>query len=176
MSARDRRYGITAVLAAVTVLVAATAAAAKWKYMAVSRIDWQPYGSAAYQEAARRSVPLFVFVYADWCRWCKKLEQETLETPRIRKWLAESYLPVAVDYDKQPKLAAKLGARLVPTVLLVSPKGEKLLRFFGFLKAADLEGTLKDTLAAWRAGELPEETMREFGSFETCCPLVPPPE
>ncbi len=165
-----------AALAVVLLLAAIPARAGTWNYLAVSRIPWQSYGPAAFQEATRRGVPLFVFVFADWCRWCKKIEQETLETARIRKWLAEDYLPVAVDYDKQPKLAAQLGARLVPTVVLVSPRGEKLLRFFGFLKAEDLEGTLRDSLAAWRAGELPEDTLREFGNIETCCPLVPPPE
>lgn len=147
-----------------------------WNYLAISKIPWRNYGAQAYRAAAAGHKPLFVFVFADWCRWCQKLERETLETPRIRKWLTERYVPVAVDYDKQPKLAAALGARLVPTVVLVSPQGEKLLRFFGFLTAEDLEQTLQETLTAWQAGELPEEPIREFGSAETCCPLVPPPE
>ncbi len=115
-------------------------------------------------------------MYADWYNWCEKLEREALETPLIPQWLAERYVPVAVDIDEQPNLARQLGTKLVPTVLLLTPAGEKLLKFYGFLAAASMADNLQQTLTAWRKGELPDLEPREFGDQETCCPLTAPHE
>jgi len=138
-------------------------------------ISWRAYGSGAFQEAMRTGRPLFVFVYADWCPWCQKLETEALETEPISRRLEREFIPVAVDYDRQPKLSKQLGTRLVPTVIVVSPDRKKLLRFFGFLDAPALADTLDRTLAKWRAGELPAEP-EEFGREELCCPIEAPRE
>jgi len=150
------------------------AATAGWDYMAVTRINWQLYGEKTFAAARSQGKPLFVFVYADWCQWCEKLERETLETPQIRQWLADNYMPVAVDFDRQPKLARQLGARLVPTIVLITPEGEKLSRFYGFQDAQSMADTLQQVLTAWKKGELPDKSLHEFGSEETCCPLAAP--
>ncbi len=133
-----------------------------------TQIDWRPYRQQVFDAAAINKRPLFVFIYADWCGWCQKYEQETLEKDPVRRRLADDYIPVAIDYEKEKELAKKLGARLVPTTILLTPQGKKLVRFFGLLNPEDLSDTLDRTLAMWRRGELPDE---EFGNEETCCPL-----
>ena len=145
----------------------------KWKYMVETSISWRAYGEAAFAEARRTNRPLFVLIFADWCEWCRKYEIEALETPQIRKRLDKDYIPVAVDQVKQPDLARRLGAKLVPTTLLLTPDGKKLSRFYGVTGSDDLADTLDRILALWRQGELPYE---EFGDAETCCPLMAPPE
>lgn len=148
-------------------------AEAGWKYMAETKIAWQPYHRAAFDEAQRTGRPLFVFVYADWCRWCRKFGTETLETPDIRARLERDFIPVAVDYDERRNLSRELGVRLVPTTLLLTPDGKKLMRFFGVLSAAELAETLDKVLAQWRRGEW---QVLDFGDIDTCCPLDPLPE
>ncbi len=140
----------------------------EWRYLEHSQIEWRQYNAAAFSEARKADKPLYVFIYANWCQWCKKLETETLETETIRSLLIRESIPVAIDYDKQAELARKLGAKLVPTNILLSPDGKKLLRFYGFLSAKDLSEVLQSVLLAWRRGELPEE---EFGDESTCCPV-----
>lgn len=139
-----------------------------WHYMEQTRIAWRPYGEATFAEARRAGKPLFVLVFADWCEWCRKYEVETLETDAIRDRLGRDYIPVAVDYATQPALAKELGAKLVPTTLLLVPEGEKLLRFHGVQAAADLADTLDRTLALWKQGETPQP---DYGDIDTCCPL-----
>ncbi len=142
--------------------------AQEWKYMEHAEIDWRNYDKQAFTEARIKNRPLFVFIFADWCEWCKKLELETLEKQEIRKLIQTKFIPVAIDYDKHTELAKKLGVQLVPTSIIITPDGKKLLKFFGFIKPADLVLSLNKTLAAWQSGELPEE---EFGSESTCCPV-----
>ena len=133
-----------------------------------TQIDWRPYGQQAFDAATINKRPLFVFIFADWCGWCQQYEQKTLETGPIRRRLTNDYVPVAIDYEEEKELAKKLGARLVPTTLLISPQGKKLVRFYGLLKQEDLSETLDQILDRWRRGVLPNE---EFGNEETCCPL-----
>lgn len=139
-----------------------------WHYMSKTQIDWHSYRQQVFKEAEKENRPLFVLIYADWCEWCKKYEQDALETKPIQQRLSTDYIPVAVDYDKEKALAKSLGARLVPTTLLITPTREKLARLYGHITTQDLSEILDRTLALWRRGEIPEN---EFGSEETCCPL-----
>ncbi len=154
------------------VLLASPAAAGTppegWSYLAESRIAWRPFGDAAFVEARRLNRPLFILVFADWCHWCHKYETETLETEAVRTLLQERFIPVAVDYVRDPDTARRLGARLVPTSLVLTPDGRRLLRFYGFIGPRELAQVLDRTLARWARGEIPEE---EFGDERTCCPL-----
>jgi len=140
-----------------------------WNYREHTQIAWRTYGSEAFAEASRTGRPLFVLVYSDLCHWCRKYELEALEQPPVRDLLEKKFIPVAVDNDQQRVLGQRLGAKLVPTTLILAPDGKKLLRFFGVQSAGDLADTLAKTLALWRRGELPQP---DFGSAETCCPVT----
>ncbi len=142
--------------------------AGEWDYRAQSKIQWRDYGADAFAEAKSTGKPLYVLVYADWCHWCRKFETKTLETKLIRQLLQNEMIPVAVNNDKQIEIAKKLGANLVPTSVILTPDGQRLLRFYGFLPAEELDKALRRTLLHWRKGEMPEE---EFGDESTCCPV-----
>lgn len=159
------------VLAGIFMLSLSTAGqAGEWNYLENTDIDWRGYGASAFKEAGASRRPVFVLVYADWCEWCKKYELEALEQPRIRKRLSQEWLPVAVNYDENPELARRLGVKLVPTTLLLTPDAKKLQRFFGVIDAQALAENLDRVRDMWRRGEIPEA---DFGDESTCCPLTP---
>jgi len=162
------RYRIGVLLILPALWAPLLAGAGSWEYMANTRISWRNYDADTLRLARQTGKPLFILIYADWCQWCQKYEQESLETDIVRQHLMDHYIPVAVDYDKQPEIARRLKARIVPTSLLLTPDGGKLLRFYGFIDAAGLADTLEQVLVQWRRGELPDE---DFGDPNTCCPL-----
>jgi len=139
-----------------------------WDYRKHSLIAWHDYDESTFELARSDKRALYVFVYADWCGWCRKFEVETLEQAAVRQRLARDFVTVAVDYSREPDLAVDLGAQRVPTSLLLTPDGKLLLRFYGFLSAGELEVALTSTLESWHRGEIPEE---EFGNVNTCCPV-----
>ncbi len=141
-------------------------------YLARTKIQWRVYGEAAFAEARRFGRPLFVLVFSDTCHWCRKYETEALEDSRVRVRIESKFIPVAVNFDRQPEVGRELGAKLVPASVILAPDGKKLLRFFGVQGAADLADTLDKTLALWRRGELAQP---DFGDFETCCPVAKKP-
>jgi uncharacterized protein YyaL (SSP411 family) len=147
---------------------AVVAVATEWHYLKHTQIRWRVYDQAAFAEARKTNRPLFVFIYSDKCQWCREYETQALEVPFVSQRLERDFIPVAVDFDNNPELGRHLGAKLVPTSLILSPDGEKILRFYGIQGAMDLADTLDKTLALWRRGELAQP---DFGEKQTCCPL-----
>ncbi|GMR09036.1 MAG: hypothetical protein BMS9Abin26_2048 [Gammaproteobacteria bacterium] len=150
-----------------------SANAEEWNYLQKSKINWREYNEQAFLEASKKNKPLYVFIFADWCPWCKKFETESLETKLIRSLLSEKFIPVAINQEKQPDLSKQLGARLVPASVLLTPKNRRIVRFYGFLTAQELSDILNKSFIRWSKGEVPEaEVPRdEFGDESTCCPL-----
>lgn len=144
---------------------------AELDFLAQSLVDWQRYGKATFEQAGRKKQPLFVLVYSEQCHWCRKYDQESIEADLIQKRLQQDYLPVAVNFNKQPEVAKKLGVFVVPTTLLLTPDGKKLAKFHGFVGAKDLRDILDANLSRYRKGDF---KTREFGNESTCCPLSEP--
>lgn len=133
-----------------------------------STIGWRTYNDQVLQEAKQTNKPVFVFVYAQWCQWCGKYEKETLENKLIRKRLKTEFIPTVVDYDLDQELATKLGTRLVPTSLILTPEGNRIIRFYGMLTPKELDETLTQAILAWRQGKIPGS---DFGDERSCCPV-----
>lgn len=140
----------------------------EWRYLRHTQIRWYAYDEEAFAEARKTKRPLFVLIFSDACHWCRKYETQALEVPIVRSRLERDFIPVAVDYDEQPELGRRLGAKLVPTSIILAPGGQKILRFHGVQEAEDLADTLDKTLALWHRGELSQP---DFGEAQTCCPL-----
>jgi putative thioredoxin len=94
-------------------------------------------------------VPVLVDFWATWCEPCKQL------TPTLEKLVAEyhgAFMLAKVDVDKEQQLAAAVGIRSVPTLMLVK------------------QGQLVDGFP----GALPEAKLREFLSKHGIVPRAAP--
>jgi len=170
---RSRFAAVPFILVLVTSPVVTAGESTEWRYLDHTTIPWRPYGLPALAQAKNTGRPLFVLIFSDTCHWCRKYEIEAIEQLVVRRLIVERFIPVAVDFDREPAVGRELGAKLVPTTLILAPDGTKLLRFHGVQPAADLADTLEKTLALWRRGESPQP---DFGDFETCCPVGKEPD
>lgn len=150
------------------ILLTATVSAELWNYRQHTKIKWREYNVAAFSEAKEKNKPLYIFVYSDECSWCQKFEIQTLEKGKIRKILEKEFIPIAINQVAQQELVKKLGIKLVPGNILLTPERKKILRFYGFVAEKALSDALTKTLNNWRKGEILEE---EFGNEKTCCPV-----
>lgn len=87
-------------------------------------------GSSSYDSmkvrAKNSNAPFIVYVRADWCKWCKKLD-ELLERSDFQKAFGRK-LTVKITPDNSPeakKIAKSLGVRGYPTVFIIFPNGSK---------------------------------------------------
>jgi uncharacterized protein YyaL (SSP411 family) len=69
-------------------------------------VDWQPWGEAAFAEAARRNVPVFLSVGYSTCHWCHVMEHESFEDEAIATLLNTLYVPVKLDREERPDIDA----------------------------------------------------------------------
>jgi thiol-disulfide isomerase/thioredoxin len=85
------------------------------------------YEGAGGYEAARRDqdmrcVPTFVYVFTDWCPYCRAFERDLLNAPEVEHFLRDAVVKLRVNPEQsadQRALAERLGAHSYPRLLLL---------------------------------------------------------
>ncbi|HQQ78533.1 MAG TPA: thioredoxin family protein [Thermoanaerobaculia bacterium] len=97
-----------------------------------------PFASLSFDEALEKARAekrlVFVDVYADWCTWCTKMDEDVFVDPRVQKALLD-FVPIKVDTDKSGGRAVANRYRVagLPAYLVVNGDGELVGRFDGYL-------------------------------------------
>ena len=65
-------------------------------------VDWWPWCEAAFEEAARRDVPVMLSVGYAACHWCHVMAHESFEDPETAELLNEHVVAVKVDREERP--------------------------------------------------------------------------
>ncbi|WP_082697088.1 MULTISPECIES: thioredoxin domain-containing protein [Kocuria] len=89
-------------------------------------VDWQPFDAAAFAEAARRDVPVFLSVGYAACHWCHVMAHESFEDPEVGAYLNEHFVPVKVDREERPDVDATY---MVATQLITRQGGWPMSAF-----------------------------------------------
>ncbi len=102
-------------------------------------IVFQPLSlEAAIQKAKSTGQFLFVDVYAEWCKPCKRLEKEVFADEEVGTIFREHYLAIRIDAEKEdPSLIESLDIEVYPTMLFYDARGRRVHRQEGFLNAPD---------------------------------------
>ncbi|MDI3330412.1 MAG: DUF255 domain-containing protein [Micrococcus sp.] len=65
-------------------------------------VDWRPWGREAFEDAARRNVPVFVSIGYAACHWCHVMAHESFEDEGTARVLNERFVAVKVDREEHP--------------------------------------------------------------------------
>src|SRR5580692_12580451 len=65
-------------------------------------VDWWPWTEAAFEEAARRDVPVLLSVGYAACQWCHVMAHESFEDPATAALLNEHAVAIKVDREERP--------------------------------------------------------------------------
>jgi len=99
-------------------------------------VDWRPWGEAAFAEARRRNVPVFLSIGYSTCHWCHVMAHESFENPEIARLMNENFVNVKVDREERPDVdrvymafvQASTGSGGWPMSVWLTPEGKP---FFG---------------------------------------------
>jgi uncharacterized protein len=80
------------------------------KQHAGNPVDWWPWGEAAFAEARRREVPLFVSVGYATCHWCHVMAHESFEDEDVARAMNAAFVNVKVDREERPDVDDALMA------------------------------------------------------------------
>lgn len=105
-------------------------------------VAWQDY-EAAQKLGEGQSRKFLLYFYTDWCGYCRKLEKETFTDKAVADYINANFIPVRINSEKMPKVAGRYGVSGVPDLRFVSPKGEDIARWPGYIEAPKLLPMLK---------------------------------
>ncbi|MFI6339714.1 thioredoxin domain-containing protein [Streptomyces sp. NPDC050535] len=69
-------------------------------------VDWWQWEPAAFEEARRRNVPVFLSVGYSACHWCHVLAHESFEDEATAAYMNEHFVSVKVDREERPDVDA----------------------------------------------------------------------
>lgn len=69
-------------------------------------VDWWPWEPAAFEEARRRDVPVFLSVGYSACHWCHVLAHESFENEATAAYMNEHFVNIKVDREERPDVDA----------------------------------------------------------------------
>ncbi|HQP49770.1 MAG TPA: DUF255 domain-containing protein [Spirochaetota bacterium] len=118
-----------------------------------SSVQWHSFNSGL-QKARNERKPVIIDFYADWCHWCKVMDQTTFADSKVIRSLNTDYIAVKVDTQSTERinyinrnlssqeLAIHFGIKGLPTVVFLDKSGEVITLLPGYIKAPTFSSLL----------------------------------
>ncbi|KAF5069009.1 Thiol:disulfide interchange protein DsbD [anaerobic digester metagenome] len=101
-------------------------------------LKWSTDLNSSLEEAKSTDKLVFIDFYADWCPYCKELDEKTFPEARVQQKLSQNYVAVKVNTDNNPELASKYKIYGLPTVVILNSDGQELKRYSGYINSDEL--------------------------------------
>ncbi len=107
-------------------------------------VPWRYNFEGAVQEAKASKLPIFMDFTASWCGPCQAMRHTTWADPLVAKALT-AYVPLSIDIDANPNLAAEFGVQTIPSFFVFDAESGKILKEYreGALAAGEFLRWLK---------------------------------
>lgn len=120
----------------------------------VASTTWYSSVKEGFEIAEKDKKPIFIDLYADWCKYCKVLENEIYPAKEVDSELAK-FVTIRLNGEEFPNLKQKFGVVGYPTILILDKNGVYLDKITGLPDKAMI---LKHLQAAYERKDI-EETM-----------------
>lgn len=105
--------------------------------------QWQEWGEAPFEQAARENKLVILDVEAVWCHWCHVMDETTYRDPEVRRLLEERYVAVKVDQDARPDISNRYKDYGWPATIIFRPDGTELVKLSGYIKPERMRAILR---------------------------------
>lgn len=106
-------------------------------------IHWLSFDEAKKIETHDQSKKFLLYFYTSWCHFCRKLDQKTFHDRAVVDYIDSHFIPVRINSEERPKIAAHYGVRGVPDLRFLSSAGENIARWPGYIEPDKLLPLLK---------------------------------
>ncbi|MEQ9366056.1 MAG: thioredoxin fold domain-containing protein [Leptospirales bacterium] len=119
---------------------------------------WPGDYEAALKKARAGKRLVIVDIYAPWCGYCRKLQNEVYPSKEVRA-VTDQFVRVRIDGEKHPELMRKYGVRGFPTIILLDSNGKEIDRIGGYMPARPFARKLRDVQ---RKGDRENDLLKEL--------------
>ena len=91
-------------------------------------IHWAAWGAEAFERAQAEDKLILLDLTAVWCHACHVMDETTYTDPAVVALLNTAFVPVRVDTDQRPDIAARYRHGGWPTTSVLLPSGENLFQ------------------------------------------------
>jgi thioredoxin-related protein len=104
---------------------------------AEQEINWYSYqkGIAA---AKTEDKKIFLHFYADWCVYCKIMNNKTFKDTSVVEYLNKNFISIRVNSDKERELAQQYKVRGLPTNWFLMETNEKIASRPGYIPPSEM--------------------------------------
>ena len=106
------------------------------------QIHWQTY-DAGIKMIKEQNKKGFLHFYTDWCTYCKLMNKETFNDPKIIDYLNNNFVPIRVNAEKEKDVAKKYGVNRFPSNWFIGEDSSALTNQPGFIPPEMLLNMLK---------------------------------
>jgi thiol:disulfide interchange protein len=96
-------------------------------------IAWQPSTVAIYEQAKQQSKLVFLDLTAEWCQFCKKMDETTYRDAEVVAYINEHFLPVRVGDEGAGDLVEYYRQHARPGTVMLNADGVEILHKRGYL-------------------------------------------
>lgn len=99
------------------------------------------------KQARKESKLLYVYMYTDWCGYCRKMTQTTFQDSTFGGFMNKNFVNIYINAEKDDVAFAKENdVRVFPTHLIFTASGERIGKIEGYLTASEMENSMRNIL------------------------------
>ncbi len=110
--------------------------------VSAKEIYWNSYKDGMLK-AKNSNKKIFLHFYADWCRYCVKMDKSVFNYPEVIAYLNNNFVAVKVNSDKNRKLAFDYNVRGLPASIFMESDGTLIGKRPGYIPQEDFLLILK---------------------------------
>jgi uncharacterized protein YyaL (SSP411 family) len=107
-------------------------------------INWQPWSEDIFSRAQAEKKLIILDLHAVWCHWCHVMDEKTYSDPQIIDTINKYFIPVSVDQDSRPDLAARYQDYGWPATVIFNSQGKEREILSGYYSPKEFLPILKD--------------------------------
>lgn len=149
-------------------------------------IHWMTDFEQARQIAQQSQRLLLLHFATEWCGPCKRLEKNVFPASTVSAAIGRSYVPVKIDCDHNPALAARFEVDRYPTDVIITADGREVFRAISSQDAARYAATLERVASSENRGSFnasfatatapAQSTQAAYNRFSSDSPDAQPPQ
>ena len=95
-------------------------------------VQWYSYDEGI-EKGLQENKNIYINFYADWCSYCKQMDQSTFSESYVYTYLNKYFIPIKVNVDKEPRVDKKYRVQPIPENWFLTEAGKKIARRPGYI-------------------------------------------